>query len=50
MLNNDKSVQVNEAYASDGIPETGVKAGTIYDREGMRRLGKQQLFKVLQTP
>ncbi|KAH7112914.1 amino acid/polyamine transporter I [Dendryphion nanum] len=29
----------------DGIPETGVKAGTVEDREAMRRLGKKQLFK-----
>lgn len=42
----DKQVQVTETYAPDGIPETGKKAGTAEDREAMRRLGKQQLFKV----
>jgi len=42
----DKHVQVTETYAPDGIPETGVKAGTVEDREAMRRLGKQQVFKV----
>ncbi|KAK5943161.1 hypothetical protein PMZ80_004167 [Knufia obscura] len=41
----DKSVQVTETYAPDGIPQTGEKAGTVEDREAMRRLGKQQLFK-----
>jgi len=42
----DKQVQVTETYAPDGIPESGKKAGTVEDREAMRRLGKQQLFKV----
>jgi hypothetical protein len=35
-----------QAIVGDGIPETGIKAGTVEDREAMRRLGKQQLFKV----
>lgn len=46
MYVDDKSVQVTETYTSDGIPETGRKAGTADDREAMRRLGKQQQFKV----
>lgn len=46
MLDDEKSGPVAEVYASDGIPETGVKAGTAEDREAMRRLGKQQLFRV----
>ncbi|PSN60203.1 GABA permease [Corynespora cassiicola Philippines] len=33
------------AFPNDGIPESGIKAGTVEDREAMRRLGKQQLFK-----
>lgn len=46
MYADDKSVQVTETYESDGIPETGRKAGTVDDRDAMRRLGKQQQFKV----
>lgn len=45
MYDDDKTVEVTETYAPDGIPETGKKAGTADDREAMRRLGKQQLFK-----
>lgn len=41
-----KSVEITETYTSDGIPTIGAKAGTAEDREAMRRLGKQQLFKV----
>ncbi|KAF2729568.1 GABA permease [Polyplosphaeria fusca] len=33
------------AIPGDGVPLTGIKAGTIEDREAMRRLGKEQLFK-----
>jgi len=33
-------------FTDDGLPSTGVKAGTAEDREAMRRLGKKQLFKV----
>jgi choline transport protein len=36
---------VEQSFAADGIPETGIKAGTLEDREAMRRLGKEQLFK-----
>ena len=42
---NDKKVEVSETVI-DGVPETGKKAGTVEDREAMRRLGKQQVFKV----
>lgn len=42
----DKGFDVSEGYADDGIAPTGAKAGTAADREAMRRLGKQQVFKV----
>jgi len=42
----DKEVRVTETYDPDGIPTSGQKAGTAEDREAMRRLGKQQVFKV----
>lgn len=41
----DLSTQEN-ILATDGIPATGPKAGTLEDQEAMRRLGKEQLFKV----
>lgn len=41
----NKRAEVNEVVV-DGVPETGKKAGTTEDREAMRRLGKQQVFKV----
>jgi len=47
MSGKDERVQVTETYDSDGIPVTGRKAGTVEDREAMRRLGKDQLFKVI---
>jgi len=46
MSGKDERVLVTETYGSDGIPTTGKKAGTAEDREAMRRLGKDQLFKV----
>ncbi|KAK5087455.1 hypothetical protein LTR70_009192 [Exophiala xenobiotica] len=41
----DKQVQVTETYDPYGTPTTGQKAGTAEDREAMRRLGTQQVFK-----
>lgn len=48
MLTDDKAIPVAEIDVDDGIPETGEKAGTVEDRQAMKRLGKQQVFKVCQ--
>lgn len=44
----DLSAQ-EQALANDENSDIDIKAGTVEDREAMRRLGKQQLFKVTQT-
>lgn len=37
----------HEQSAEDDLPESGIETGTIEDREAMRRLGKEQVFKVV---